>query len=440
MTELKKLACIILAAGQGTRMRSAMPKVMHLLTGLPMITHVRRALESLGPQQIVAVISPDAKSVADSLAPHAIAYQEKRLGTAHAVLAARDALKNFKGRVLIAYGDTPLIRSETLRALANHAAPVTVLAFNPADPAQYGRVFVNAEGQVERIIEFADASPSERASPLCNAGLMAFNSDVLWELLSGIQPHNAQGEFYLTDAIALAHAQGILCGHIVAKEDEVMGVNSRAELAAAERVMQDRLRAAAMEKGATLRDPSTVYFSTDTELARDVIVGPNVVFGPGVKVEEGAEILPFSHLEGVVVGAGARIGPFARLRPDSKIGAGAHIGNFVEVKKSDVAAGAKINHLSYVGDAKVGARTNIGAGTITANYDGTHKHATEIGADVSIGSDTVLVAPVKVGEGALIAAGSIITDDVPAQAMAIAREKQVNKADWAKRYRDKKAK
>lgn len=432
------LACIILAAGQGTRMRSSMAKVLHGVAGFPMIQHVRRTAEKLAPQQIVGVIGPDAADVEAALKPHHAAVQKDRLGTAHAVRMAEEKLKNFKGRVLVMYGDTPLITPATLKALVSQPTPVSVLAFRPADAAQYGRVIVNATGQVERIVEFADADTATRAVNLCNAGVMAFDAPLVWELLGAITPQNAKGEFYLTDAVALARGRGMPVGFIEAGTEEVMGVNSRVELAVAEATLQQRLRTTAMENGVTLQDPASVYFCADTQIAVDVIIGPNVVFGPGVVVETGVEILPFSHLEGVTVKKGARIGPFARLRPGSIVGEGAHIGNFVELKKATVEAEAKIGHLTYIGDARVGARSNIGAGTITCNYDGTSKHFTDIGADVFVGSDSALVAPVKIGDGAFVAAGSTITDDVPADAMAVARERQITKKGWAKRYRSKK--
>jgi bifunctional UDP-N-acetylglucosamine pyrophosphorylase / glucosamine-1-phosphate N-acetyltransferase len=431
-------ACIILAAGQGTRMRSTKPKVLHAVAGFPMITHVRRACEALQPTKIVAVIAPDAPEVAQAVAPHTSVIQMDRKGTAHAVLAAKDALKGFDGRVLIVYGDTPLLRSETLSALVGQKAPVSVLTFEPDDAAQYGRVFLSAEGLVDSIVEYADASAVQRENKLCNAGVMAFDSAVLWDILDAIKPNNAKGEFYLTDAIAIARARGIACGYVKGDAQEVLGVNSRVELAEAEHIMQQRIRHSMMEMGVTLLDAPNVYFSADTRLAPDVTVHPYVVFGVGVEVEEGVDIFAFSHLEGVRVKRGARIGPYARLRPATVIGENAHIGNFVEIKKSTIENGAKINHLSYIGDARVGARSNIGAGTITCNYDGFHKHHTDIGADVFVGSDTALVAPLKIGDRSTIAAGSVITADVPEDALAIARGTQTNKDGWAKRYRDKK--
>ncbi len=438
MPKAASLACIILAAGQGTRMRSAKAKVLHDVAGFPMITHVRRTCEALIPYKIVGVIGPDAPEVGEAVAPHASVIQKERKGTAHAVLAAKDELRGFQGRVLVVYGDTPLLRPETLSALVGQKAPVSVLTFEPSDPAQYGRVFLSGEGLVEQIVEYADANAAQRAHTLCNAGVMAFDSDVLWQILSEIKPHNAKGEFYLTDAVAIARAKGLACGYVKGEAEEVLGINSRVELASAEQIMQKRLRQALMEQGVTLINPDTVHLCADTRIAPDVTIHPYVVFGTSVVVDEGVDILSFSHLEGVRVKKGARIGPYARLRPGTIVGEGAHIGNFVEIKKANIETGAKINHLTYVGDARVGARTNIGAGTITCNYDGFHKHHTDIGSDVFVGSDTALVAPIKIGDRATIAAGSTITENVPEDSLAIARTKQSNKDGWAKRFRDKK--
>ncbi len=419
-------------------MRSSKPKVLHEVAGFPMITHVRRACEALVPHKIVGVIGPDAPEVGEAIAPHASTVQKERKGTAHAVLAAKDELRGFQGRVLIVYGDTPLLRAETLSALVGQKSPVSVLTFEPENPAQYGRVFLSNEGLVDSIIEYSDANEAQRANRLCNAGVMAFDSKVLWEILAEIKPHNAKGEFYLTDAVAIARARGIACGYVKGDAQEVLGINSRVELATAEHIMQKRLRTALMEQGVTLLNPETVHLCADTRIASDVTIHPFVVFGPAVVVDDGVDILSFSHLEGVRVKKGSRIGPYARLRPGTVVGEGAHIGNFVEIKKSMIENGAKINHLSYVGDARVGARTNIGAGTITCNYDGFHKHHTDIGADVFVGSDTALVAPIKIGDRSTIAAGSTITESVPEDSLAIARTKQMNKDGWAKRFRDKK--
>jgi bifunctional UDP-N-acetylglucosamine pyrophosphorylase/glucosamine-1-phosphate N-acetyltransferase len=434
----QQLACIILAAGEGTRMKSGRAKVLHSVAGFPMIEHVRRACEALEPKRIVAVLAPGAEDVAAAIKPHTSVTQTERRGTAHAVLAAKQELKDFKGRILVVYGDTPLLRPETLSALVGQKAPVSLMVFESDISAHYGRVFINKKEIAERIVEWSEATEAERENPWGNAGVLAFDSPLIWELLDNIKPHNNKKEYYLTDAVELARARKLDVGVLRCETEEALGINSRAELAVAEGIIQNRLRQAAMDSGVTLSDPSSVYFSADTQLGRDVRVGPHVVFGVGVEVEAGAEILPFSHLEGCTIKKGARVGPYARVRPGSIVGENAHVGNFVELKKADVATGAKINHLSYIGDALVGARTNIGAGTITCNYDGVHKHKTEIGADVFVGSNSALVAPVTIGDGATIAAGSTITQNVPASAMAIAREKQVNKADWAKRWREKK--
>jgi bifunctional UDP-N-acetylglucosamine pyrophosphorylase/glucosamine-1-phosphate N-acetyltransferase len=432
------LACIILAAGEGTRMRSGKAKVLHAVAGFPMIAHVKRACESLSPQKIVAVLAPGAEEVAAAVAPHASVVQKERLGTAHAVLAAKDALKDFKGRILVVYGDTPLLRPETMSALVGQKAPMSLLSFESDKPNQYGRVVINDNSVAEKIVEFADASEAERAIRHCNAGVMAFDSALLWELLDAIKPHNKKNEYYLTDAVGLTRGKNLICGVVTCDEEEALGVNSRTDLSVAEAAFQKRARHYVMELGVTLHDPASVYFSADTKLARDVTVEPHVVFGPGVEVEEGVEIRAFSHLAGVRVKKNAFVGPFARLRPGTQIGEEAHIGNFVELKKAQVDAGAKINHFSYVGDAHVGARSNIGAGTIFCNYDGVHKHQTDVGADVFVGSNSSLVAPVTIGDGATIAAGSVITENVPADAMGVARARQVNKPGWAKRWRSSK--
>lgn len=419
-------------------MRSGKAKALHNLAGFPMITHVRRLCESLEPARIIGVLAEGAEDAGAALEPHGAVIQKERKGTAHAVMMARAALKDFGGRILVVYGDTPLLRPETLSALVGQRAPVSLLVFESMEPNQYGRVFLNDEGMAEHIIEYADASAAERRGVLCNAGVMAFDSSVLWRLLDQVKPHNAKGEFYLTDTVALARKEGLSCGSVrCAEAEEAFGVNSRADLAVAEKAMQRRLRLAAMENGVTLADPDTVYFSADTRLARDVTVGPHVMFGVEVEVESGVDILPFSHLEGVRVESGARIGPFARLRPGTRVGAGAHVGNFVEVKKADINAGAKINHLSYIGDAHVGARSNIGAGVICCNYDGVLKHRTGIGAEVFVGSNASLVAPLEIGEGAVIAAGSVVTESVPPQALSVARARQEIKPDWARRWREK---
>lgn len=440
---------VILAAGQGTRMKSRLPKVMHRLAGRTMIRHVLEAAAALSPRLAVVVVAPGMEQVAAEVAPALTAVQEPALGTAHAVAAARSHLAHpdlvgAEGGVLVLFGDTPLVTAETLLRLrqaleAPERPGVVVLGFRPADPLAYGRLVLDSVGNLERIVEFKEASAEERAIGLCNAGAMAFDAALLPQLLDGIGNDNAKGEYYLTDAVALARTLGRTVALVEGDADEVLGVNSRAELAVAEAVLQGRLRQAAMDGGATLIDPGSVQFSWDTHLGCDVVVGPNVVFGPGVEVEDEVEIKAFCHLEGARVASGAVIGPFARLRPGAEIGADAHIGNFVEIKKASVGAGAKVNHLSYVGDAEVGARANIGAGTITCNYDGFDKHVTRIGVGAFIGSNTALVAPVSVGDGAIIGAGSVVARDVPADALAVTRGDHVEKPGWAARFRAMKA-
>jgi len=435
---------VILAAGQGTRMKSRLPKVMHRLAGRSMIRHVLDAAAALSPRLAVVVVAPGMDQVAAEVAPALTAVQEPALGTAHAVAAARSHLLGAQGGVLVLFGDTPLITAETLlrlrQALAAPERPgVVVLGFRPADPLAYGRLVLDSDGNLERIVEFREATAEERAIGLCNAGAMAFDAELLPHLLDGIRNDNAKGEYYLTDAVALARAMGRTVALVEGDADEVLGVNSRAELAVAEAVLQRRLRQAAMDGGATLTDPGSVQFSWDTRLGRDVVIGPNVVFGPGVEVADDVEIKAFCHLEGARIASGAVIGPFARLRPGAEIGQDAHIGNFVEIKKSSIGPGAKVNHLSYVGDAEVGAKANIGAGTITCNYDGFDKHLTRIGAGAFIGSNTALVAPVSVGDGAIIGAGSVVARDVAADALAVTRGDHVEKPGWAARFRAAKA-
>ncbi len=437
------LAIVVLAAGKGTRMRSDLPKVMHPLAGRPMITHLLATAAELTPERIVVVVGPDMDVVTDAVAPHPTCVQAERDGTGGAVKAAREALEGFTGTVLVLYGDTPLVTADTMRraaAACSDGAAVSVLGFRPSHFHQYGRLITNDDGGLEAIIEAKDASPEELEVNLCNSGVMAFDGRHLIGLLDRLDTNNAKNEYYLTETVALARADGHAAAVVEGQEDELLGVNARTDLAMAEAVVQDALRARAMEGGATLVDPGTVWFHHDTELGRDVVVQPNVVFGPGVKVADGVEIRAFSHLEGADVEGGAVIGPYARLRPGAKIGTGARVGNFVEIKNADLGAGAKANHLSYVGDAHVGAGANIGAGTITCNYDGFAKHTTNIGAGAFIGSNSALVAPVTVGDGAIVAAGSTISGDVEADALSIERAEQVTKAGWAARFRKLKSK
>ncbi len=436
----RPLACIILAAGKGTRMKSDLPKVLHPLGGLPMVNHVVNAAQSLSPERIVVVVGPGMDNVAAAVAPHVTMVQERQLGTGDAVMAAMGQLTGFTGDVLVLYGDSPLITPATLSAMiaARHGdtdPAVVVLGMRPADPGAYGRLILGADGGLEKIVEFLDATPDERAVTLCNAGFMAFDGARMADLLAGIGNQNAKGEYYLTDAVAVARSKGFTCAVVEGQVEDTAGVNSRAELAGIEKIFQARLRLAAMANGATLLDPDTVYFAADTKLGRDVTVGQHVVFGPGVTVEDGVEIKPFSHLEGAIVRKGAIIGPYARLRPGTDVGEGAHIGNFVELKNTNMGAGAKANHLTYLGDADVGGGSNIGAGTITCNYDGVLKHRTTIGQGVFIGTHSTLVAPVSVGDGAYTAAGTVVTRNVAPDALAISRAPQEEKPGWASRYR-----
>lgn len=437
------LAIVVLAAGKGTRMRSDLPKVMHQIAGRPMVTHLLDTAAELSPERVVVVVGPDMDMVADAVAPHPTCVQAERNGTGGAVKAARDALEGFAGTVLVLYGDTPLVTADTMRraaAACADGAAVSVLGFRPSHFHQYGRLITDGDGALTAIVEARDATAEQLDVNLCNSGVMAFDGRYLLGLLDKIGTANSKGEYYLTDMVALARADGHAAVVVEGEEDELLGVNARADLAMAEAVVQDALRARAMEGGATLVDPGTVWFHHDTELGRDVVVQPNVVFGPGVTVADGVEIRAFSHLEGANVEGGAVIGPYARLRPGAKIGAGARVGNFVEIKNADLAAGAKANHLSYVGDAHVGAGANIGAGTITCNYDGFGKYTTNIGAGAFIGSNSALVAPVTVGDGAIVAAGSTISGDVEADALSIERAEQVTKAGWAARFRKLKSK
>lgn len=436
-----KAAAVILAAGLGTRMKSSRPKVLHPVLGRPMVAHVVAGAERVGADQVVAVIGPDMPEVAAAVAPHPVVEQRERLGTAHAVMQARTALEGFDGTILVLYGDTPLIESATLeRILAARAeadAGVAVLGFRSPAPGAYGRLIVGPEG-LEAIVEAKDATPEQLAIDLCNSGVMAIDGKALWGWLERVGNANAKGEYYLTDLVALARADGRACVVVEGAEEEFVGVNSRVELATVEKIAQDRLRHAAMVDGATLIDPASTFFSWDTRLGRDVVVGPFTVFGPGVTVGDGVEIKGFCHFEQCAIAAGATVGPYARLRPGADVGEGAHIGNFVEIKKATVEAGAKVNHLTYIGDARVGAKANVGAGTITCNYDGFGKYNTDIGAGAFIGSNSALVAPVSIGDGAIVGAGSVVTGDVPADALAVARGRQETRDGWAARFRDQK--
>ncbi len=426
---------IILAAGMGTRMRSTLPKALHPIAGRPMLRHLVDACETAF-ERIVAVVGPGMEEVAAVARPHSSVVQRDRLGTAHAALQAAELFGT--GEVAVLYADNPLIRPETLRRLlarrAQGDAGLVLLAMRPRDPARYGRVLTD-DAYVTRVVEWADASPAERQERLCNAGVLCAPAADFARWLHSVRNNNAKGEYYLTDVVALAVAEGTRVGWVEAPEAELRGINSRAELAAAEAEMQSRLRLAAMEAGVTMTAPETVFLCADTELAADVTIGPNVVFGPGVSVAAGVQIRAFCHLEGCRIAPDAIIGPFARLRPGTEVGQSAHVGNFVELKAATLGEGAKANHLSYIGDATVGAGTNIGAGTITVNYDGFGKYRTEIGTAAFVGSNTTLVAPLRVGDGAMLTAGSVVTQDVPADTMVFGRARQVDKPGGAAAFR-----
>ena len=425
-------------------MNSDRPKVMNSVCGRPMIGHVLAAAAALTPARVMVVTAPGEDTVRAAVAPAESCVQEEPRGTGDAVRVALEALGPSDGPVVIAYGDMPLVTGAALvgvvDALPEDGAGVSILGFHLEGNHAYGRLVLGDDGTLLRIVEAADADAEEKAITFCNSGLMAASSgDLLGGLVQRLTADNAKGEKYLTDVIGLARADGVPCAAAAAAAETLIGVNTRADLAVAEATMQTRLRGAAMAAGATLVDPTTVYLSFDTRFGRDVVIGPHVWFGPGVAVGEGVEIRPYCHIEGAVIGADAIIGPFARLRPGADIGAEAHIGNFVEVKEARVETGAKINHLTYIGDARVGAGANIGAGTITCNYDGFDKHRTDIGADAFIGSNVALVAPVVIGDGAVIGAGSVITGEVPADALAVARGKQKTVPGGGAEYRARKS-
>jgi bifunctional UDP-N-acetylglucosamine pyrophosphorylase/glucosamine-1-phosphate N-acetyltransferase len=442
MNASKPFAAVILAAGKGTRMKSDLHKVLHPIAGRPMLEHVLASVKQLGPERLVVVVGNGREQLEPLVGAYGgtIAVQEPQLGTGHAVQQAEGALAGFSGDVLILYGDTPLVESATMvrmleRLQGPDAPAAVVLAFRPDVPLAYGRVIADGDGTVRKMVEYKDASEAERACTLCNSGVMAVRAPDLFALLSRVGNDNAAGEYYLPDIVMLATADG---GHAISVEtdaDEVAGVNSRSELAAVEAQWQRRRRERAMADGITLIAPETVWFAFDTEIGRDTVVAPNVVFGSGVRIGGAVKIHSFSHIEGASVEDGAEIGPYARLRPGADIGAGAKIGNFVEVKKARFGPGAKANHLSYIGDADIGTKANIGAGTITCNYDGYFKYRTKIGEGVFIGSNSALVAPVTIGDGAIVGAGSVVTRDVEADALALGRGEQVQKAGWAARFR-----
>jgi bifunctional UDP-N-acetylglucosamine pyrophosphorylase/glucosamine-1-phosphate N-acetyltransferase len=458
VSSLPGFAAIVLAAGEGSRMSSVLPKVLHEIAGRPMIAHVLAALEPLAPAETVVVIGQGQDAVAKAVAPAKTAIQHPPRGTGDAVKAAKGnlgpILKIVGGKlipviadVIILFGDAPLLQSATIARLIEarraSGAAIAVAGMRPTDSGPYGRLVLGADGGVERIVEATDATPEEAAITLCNGGIMAVAAAQLFELVDRLENINAKREFYLTDIVDIARRRDLAATCVELPAEEVLGVNTRAELAEAEALMQDRLRQRAMAEGATLIAPETVFFSADTRLGRDVVIEPNVVFGPGVSIADNVRVLSFSYFTGATIAENAIVGPFARLRPGAVLERDVHVGNFVEVKATRLGAGAKASHLSYLGDTDIGEKTNIGAGTITCNYDGFNKHRTIIGKGAFIGSDSALVAPVTIGDGAYIATGSVITADVPADALSIARARQVDKpgraAELRARLRGKKA-
>ncbi|KAB2850770.1 MAG: bifunctional UDP-N-acetylglucosamine diphosphorylase/glucosamine-1-phosphate N-acetyltransferase GlmU [Hyphomicrobiaceae bacterium] len=436
------LLIVVLAAGKGTRMKSDLPKVLHRIAGRSMLGHVLALARSAGASGSAVVIGPGQDAVRKEIALFAsdapVFVQAERLGTADAVKAARPAIAAHSGHVIVLFADTPLFSAATIsgvRTALSDGAGVVVVGFEAADPAGYGRLLRDAAGRLLAIREHNDASPKERATRLCNGGVMGFRSERFIEIVDAIGNRNAKGEYYLTDAVEIANAKGLACRALICPEEEVLGINSRDQLAEAEAIWQRRARKAAMLAGASMVSPETVWLSHDTVIGRDVTIEPHVFIGPGVTIEDGAEIKAFCHIEGARVGKGARIGPFARLRPGADLGADVHIGNFVEVKNLAVEKGAKANHLAYLGDGRVGEGANIGAGTIFCNYDGFFKHMTDVGKGAFIGSNSSLVAPVKIGEGAYVGSGSVITKDVPPDALALERCKQEERPGWAAKFR-----
>jgi bifunctional UDP-N-acetylglucosamine pyrophosphorylase/glucosamine-1-phosphate N-acetyltransferase len=444
MSEQRRFAVVILAAGQGTRMRSDTHKVLHPIAGRPLLLHLLDRVDRLGADKRVVVVGKgrDQVEVALNGRDVIVAHQAQQKGTGHAVQQAASALEGYEGPVLILYGDTPFVEAETfermLDRLDGDGGPgVVVLASRPPDPLKYGRIILGAGDRIAKMVEYKDATDEERAVRLCNSGMMAVRATDLFRWLAEVGNDNAAQEYYLPDIVNIAAAEEREVVVIEGDPYEAAGVNSRAELAHLELEWQRRRREQVLDEGATLIDPESVWFAYDTKLGRDVTVEPHVVFGPGVSVADGATIKAFSHIEGAIIGAKASIGPFARIRPGTRLAERSKVGNFVELKKADVGEGAKVNHLSYVGDAKVGARANIGAGTITCNYDGYGKYPTVIGAGAFIGSNTALVAPVTIGDGAVVGAGSVITKDVEADSLAVERTEQKGVAGWARRFRER---
>jgi len=439
---MAELLSIILAAGEGTRMKSATPKVLHPVGGLPVVSHVLRTAQAAG-SRLAVVVGPDHGAVEAAVSRWApdvhISRQQQRLGTAHAVQQAKAAYEAAAGHVLVLYADTPLVTAATVAGIVSRldaGADMVVVGFRPANPTGYGRL-ITEDGQVRAIREHRDATEEERRIGLCNSGIIGFRGDTLRSVIDRIGNGNAKGEYYLTDAVELASADGRRIDYVEADADELIGVDDRTKLAQAEATFQRFRRAEFMQNGVSLKDPDSVWFSWDTEIGRDVTIFPNVVFGPGVKIADNVEIRAFCDIEDAVIGEGASIGPFARIRGGAELGPDVHLGNFVEVKKSRIGAGTKAGHLSYLGDAEIGEKTNIGAGTITCNYDGVNKDKTVIGSNVFIGSNASLVAPVTIGDGAYTASGSVITEDVPADALALGRARQENKPGYAPKLRER---
>ena len=440
-TDARRCFIVVLAAGEGFRMRSNRPKVLHDIAGRSMLAHILAAVGEFGATDVAVVVGPDRDDVAAEAlraAPGAAIFvQRERRGTAHAVLAAREAIGRGYDDIIVTYADIPLLQGATLAAMRSalaEGAGLIALGFAPQDPAGYGRL-IERDGRLVAIREHKDANAEEKAARLCNAGPVGFRGAEALAMLDAVTPNNAQSEYYLTDLVEIANARGLPARTLEADEAEVMGVNDRVQLAAAEAGMQARLRRRAMIDGATLVAPETTFLSFDTKIGRDVLIEPHVVIGPGVEIGDGAVIHAFSHLEGARVAGGASVGPYARLRPGADIAPRAKIGNFVEIKQATIEAGAKVNHLSYIGDARVGANANIGAGTITCNYDGFSKSRTDIGAGAFIGSNSALVAPVTIGDGAYVGSGSVITKNVEPDALAVARGRQETRAGWAKAFR-----
>lgn len=433
-----KIALVILAAGKGTRMNSDLPKVLHPLAGAPLLIHAMQAGASLAPDHTIVVAGHGAEYVRAAALSYdptcTVVEQHEQLGTGHATVQARPALAGFDGTVIVLFGDTPFVSADTLAALmtAKTANDVAVLGFNAAEPGRYGRLVMTGD-QLDRIVEYKDATEAEREITLCNSGVLACDAAMLFDLIDATQSDNAAGEYYLTDIVALARARDLKTTVVTCDESETLGINTRAELSAAETAFQRRARHNAFEDGVTMPAPETVYFAFDTIIGRDTLIEPHVVFGPGVTVESGATLKAFSHLEGCHVARGSVVGPYARLRPGAELNENVKIGNFVEVKNATIGAGSKVNHLSYVGDATVGVDTNIGAGTITCNYDGVMKHHTHIGDRVFIGANTLLVAPVHIGDEAMTGSGSVITSDVDAEALALSRAPQIEKPGMARK-------